>query len=164
MSEVMQHLQGLWYATALDLNMGYYNIRLDPDAQRICTLILPWSKYKYKRLPMGLSIATDVFQNKVSKLVSYLEYSRAYLDDLLCFTSGSFYDHLSKLDILFQSLLNAGLKINTSKSNFCTNKIEYLGYLITRYGITSLDNKTKAILNLDPPKNLKELRRVLGIV
>ena len=74
-----------------------------------------------------------------------------------------FHYHLSKLDILFQCLLNDGLKINVSKSNFCTDKIEYLGYLITRDGITSLDNKTKAILNLDPPKNIKELRKVLGI-
>jgi hypothetical protein len=32
-------------ATALDLNMGYYTIRLDPDASRICTIIFPWGKY-----------------------------------------------------------------------------------------------------------------------
>ena len=39
-SDVMQKLEGFQYATALDLNMGYYHIRLDPDAQKICTLIL----------------------------------------------------------------------------------------------------------------------------
>ena len=35
------------YATLLDLNMGYYTIRLDPDAQKICTIILPWGKYSF---------------------------------------------------------------------------------------------------------------------
>ena len=41
---VLQELEGFTYATALDLNMGYYTIRLDPDASRICTIIFPWGK------------------------------------------------------------------------------------------------------------------------
>eukprot|EP00804_Cyclotella_cryptica_P004471 CCRYP_006867-RA/>CCRYP_006867-RA protein AED:0.48 eAED:0.61 QI:0/0/0/1/0/0/3/0/91 len=41
-STVLQELEGFTYATALDLNMGYYTIRLDPDAPKICTIIFPW--------------------------------------------------------------------------------------------------------------------------
>jgi hypothetical protein len=40
-STVLQELEGFTYATALDLNMGYYTIRLDPDASKICNIILP---------------------------------------------------------------------------------------------------------------------------
>ena len=54
-STVLQELEGFTYATALDLNMGYYTIGLDPDASRICTIIFPWGKYSYKRLPMGIA-------------------------------------------------------------------------------------------------------------
>jgi hypothetical protein len=43
-STVLQELEGFTFATALDLNMGYYTIRLDPDASRICTIIFPWGK------------------------------------------------------------------------------------------------------------------------
>jgi hypothetical protein len=46
---VLQELEGFTFAMALDLNMGYYTIRLDPDASRICTVIFPWGKYSYKR-------------------------------------------------------------------------------------------------------------------
>eukprot|EP00804_Cyclotella_cryptica_P001372 CCRYP_014132-RA/>CCRYP_014132-RA protein AED:0.33 eAED:0.48 QI:0/0/0/1/1/1/2/0/616 len=41
-STVLQELEGFTYATALDLNMGYYTIRLDPDKSKICTIIFPW--------------------------------------------------------------------------------------------------------------------------
>jgi hypothetical protein len=41
-STVIQDLEGFTYATALDLNMGYHTIRLDPDMPKICTIILPW--------------------------------------------------------------------------------------------------------------------------
>ena len=40
-STVLQELEGFIFATASDLNTGYYIIRLDPDAQNICTTILP---------------------------------------------------------------------------------------------------------------------------
>ncbi len=40
-STVLQELEGFTFATALDLNMSYYTIRLDPDASRICTIIFP---------------------------------------------------------------------------------------------------------------------------
>ena len=39
---VLQQMEGFTFATSLDLIMGYYTIRLDSDAQKICTIILPW--------------------------------------------------------------------------------------------------------------------------
>jgi hypothetical protein len=60
--------------TALDLKIGYYHIKLDGDAQKLCTIVFPWRKYKYKCLPMGIKIAPDVFHNIMSKLVQDMEY------------------------------------------------------------------------------------------
>ena len=68
MSTIMQELEGFRYATALDLNMGYYTIRLDPASQDMCTIITPWGKYKYLRLPMGVMCAPDIFQEKCQTL------------------------------------------------------------------------------------------------
>jgi hypothetical protein len=39
------------FASALDLNMGYYHIKLDDDAQKICNIFFPWNKGKYKYKP-----------------------------------------------------------------------------------------------------------------
>jgi hypothetical protein len=82
-STVLQELEGFTFATALDLNMGYYTIRLDPDASKICTIIFPWGKYSYLRLPMGIAGFPDIFQAKMSELMVALEFIRTYLDDLL---------------------------------------------------------------------------------
>jgi hypothetical protein len=71
--DILQKIGGFTYATALDLNMGYYNIRLDPNAAALCTLILPWGKYKYLRLPMGIKNSPDIFQQKISDLMEGLE-------------------------------------------------------------------------------------------
>jgi hypothetical protein len=67
-------LKGFTYASALDLNMGYYTIRLDPEAQSLCTIVLDWGKYKYKGLPMGLAGSPDIFQEKMSNLMCGLDF------------------------------------------------------------------------------------------
>jgi hypothetical protein len=86
----LQELEEFTFATALDLNMGYYTIRLDPDASRICTIIFPWEKYSYKRLLMGIAGSSDIFQSNMSELMEILEYIQAYVDDLLCISRSSF--------------------------------------------------------------------------
>ena len=80
-ADVLQKLEGLSYATALDLNMGYYTVRLDFSSQKLCTIITPWGKYQYQRLTMGVNVSPDVFQEKISELMEGLEFVRTYLDN-----------------------------------------------------------------------------------
>jgi hypothetical protein len=148
---------------ALDLNMGYYIIRLDPNASRICTIIFPWGKYSYKRLPMGIAGCPDNFQSKMSELMEDLEYVQAYLDDLLCISRSSLEDHLETLEEVLRRLCNAGLKVNVEKLTFSALEIEYLGYILTRDGIKPQSNKVQAILKIQPLTNVKELRHFLGM-
>jgi hypothetical protein len=127
-STTLQELEGFTYATALDLNMGYYTIRLDPKAVEMFTIIFPWGKYSYLRLPMGYAGSADIFEAEMMDLMEALEYVRAYINDLLVITRGTLEDHLEKLREVLRRLREAGLKVNAAKSFFCTHKIEYLGY------------------------------------
>ena len=78
--------------------MGYYTIRLDPDAQKIWTIILPWGEYSYLRLPMGIAGSPDIFQSRMSGLMSDLDSIRTYLDDLLIISKSSFEEHIIELE------------------------------------------------------------------
>ena len=106
------------YGTSLDLNMGYYHIELSPNSKKLCTIVLPWGKYEYQRLPMGLCNSPDIFQERMSTLMQDLEYVRTYIDDLLCITNDNWDDHLEKLDEVFKRVRKAGLKVNAKKSFF----------------------------------------------
>jgi hypothetical protein len=145
----------------LNLNMGNYTIRLDPESSKICTIIFPWGKYSYQRLPMGFGGSADIFQASMMDLMASLDYVQAYIDDLLIITRGTLEDHLSKVDTVLTRLRDAGLKVNAAKSFFCTHEIEYLGYILTREGIKPQLKKVRAILALEPPQNVKGLRHFL---
>ncbi len=79
-STILQELEGFIYATTLDLNIGYYTIRLDPTASEMCTIIFPWGKYSYKKLPMGFGGSVNIFQAQIMDLMASLEFVRAYMD------------------------------------------------------------------------------------
>ena len=100
--------------------MGFYHIELTPNLSALCTIVLPWGKYEYLKLPMGLSNSPDVFQEKMGDLFADLENVRAYIDDLLVLTKGSWEDHLAKLNEVLTRLTKAGLKVNI-KNPFLVN-------------------------------------------
>ena len=66
--EMLLKLEGFQYGTSLDSNMGYYHIGLSENSSNLCTIILPWRKYRYKRLTMGVSNSPDIFQQKMNDL------------------------------------------------------------------------------------------------
>ncbi len=106
--------------------MGYYTIRLDPKAAKMCTIIFPWGKYSYLRLPMGFAGSADIFKVEMGNLMATLEYMRVYIDNLLVITKGSHDDHLNKLEQVFIKLCNAGLKVNVANAFLYTQETEYL--------------------------------------
>jgi hypothetical protein len=69
----LQELEGFIHANILDLNMGYYTIRLDPTAAEVCTIVFPWGEYSYQRLPMGFAELADIFQAEMGDLMATLE-------------------------------------------------------------------------------------------
>ncbi len=105
---------------------------------------------------MGIAGSPDIFQGKMSELMEFLEYVRAYLDDLLCISRSSLEDHLDKLEEVLRQLCDAGLKVNAEKLTFCALEIEHLGYILTRDGIKPQSNMVQAILVIQPPKGIKQ--------
>ena len=66
---LLHKLRGFQWVTTIKLNMGYHNILVDSESSKLCTVVLPWGKYEYLRLPMGLCNAPDIFQEKMENLI-----------------------------------------------------------------------------------------------
>ena len=60
-NEILLKLKGFQYATSLGLNIGYYHIWFSKNSSSLCTIILPWGKYCYKHIPMGVDKSPDIF-------------------------------------------------------------------------------------------------------
>ena len=111
---VLQELESFTFATALDLNMGYYILPLDwiqmhPKPAQSSSL---GTNTSMRLLPMGIADSPDFFHAKMMELMESLEYVQAYIYDLLWISRNSLEDHLEKLEEVLRRLHNAGLKVN----------------------------------------------------
>ena len=89
-------LESLKYTISISLNMGYYHIQIFEDTSKFCTIIIPWVKYHYKFLPMGVSNSPDIL--KMNELLQGFEFIRVYLNKILIIIKRGWKYHLQKLE------------------------------------------------------------------
>jgi hypothetical protein len=163
-SDILRKLSGLKYTTAVDLIMAYYQIPLYLEAQKLFTKILPWGKYQYKRLPMGVNTSPDIFQRIMYELLGDIPNIQVYLDDIRITSNGTFEEHAAIMEQVLERLQKANLRANLLKCFFGEAKIDYLGYEITRDGIKPQPKKVEARLKLSPPETKGQVRHFLGMI
>lgn len=66
--------------------------------------------------------------------------------------------------MVFQRLLDSGLRLKKSKCVFLVQEVSYLGYIISKDGVKADPAKIEAIKNIPRPQNVTELRSFLGLV
>jgi hypothetical protein len=163
-SDLLRKLSGLKYATEIHLIMGYYHIPLDLKTQRLCTTIMPWGKYQYKRLPMGVKTSPNIFQRIMYELLGDIPNIQVYLDDILITSNGTFEEHAAILEQVLDILQKANVQSKFTKMLFWWIQNRLLGYEITIHGIQPQPKKVEAILKLSPPKTKRQLRHFLGMI
>ena len=125
------------WANCIDFNLAYYAMRLNKESRKICVTYLTLSLYAYNLLPMGIKVATDVFQATMGEVFEYLNSMIIYLGDILVIGAGSYIEHLTVVSEVLRRLEANGMQINHEKIFWVRPEVEYLGFLITRDGITN---------------------------
>ena len=122
-----------------------------------------FGKYQFKAVPFGLAQAPAYFQQLISMVLQGCsDFTMAYLDDIIIFSRKKA-EHLKHIEIIFQKLKEAGLKLKESKCDFFKKEIHYLAHLISDKGIYPLPEKLDTIHNMPKPKNPKEIKQFLGL-
>ena len=85
-----------------------------------------------------------------------------YLDDIVAFGS-DFQVALHNLELVFQRLRSANLKLKPSKCCLFRRKVEYLGHVVSEDGIKACPSKIKAVKDWPTPKNV-QMCSVKGVV
>ena len=95
----------------------------------------PFGRYQFEAVPFGLAQAPAYFQQLISMVLQGCsDFTMAYLDDIIIFSKNE-EEHLKHIEIIFQKLKEAGLKLKESKCDFYKKEIHYLGHLISDKGI-----------------------------
>ena len=161
--DILSHRSGYKFLTKLDLSMQYYTFELDEASKDLCTIATPSGLYRYARLPMGVSTSPDMAQEIMEQVLSSLKDAEVYLDDIAAFSS-QFESHISLLEKILQRLQDNGFSVSPLKCEWAVQETDFLGHWLMPQGIKPYYKKVNAIVQLEKPKNLKQLRSFLGMV
>ena len=79
-----------------------------------------------------------------------------YIDDMMV-KSKIVFEHIGDLADIFKILRGHKLRLNASKCSFGVGSGKFLGYMVTHQGIEVNPDQVRAINNLRPPRNPKEV-------
>ena len=71
-------------------------------------------------------------------------------------------EHDEHLEAVLKRLVSAGVTLNTNKCEFSKSELKFLGHIVNQHGVQADLDKAKAILKIQPPKNISEMRRFVG--
>ena len=154
------------FISKIDLKNAYHQIKISDDSKEMTAFAIEGlGQFQYCRLSFGLCNAPREFQALIEKILGpkFAPFVGAYLDDIYVATE-DFDSHLYWLRKVIKALLDAKLTLNRKKCEFCLASLVYLGFRVDAEGLRPDEDKIKPILEYPAPRNIKEVRRFLGMI
>ena len=164
-SECLDVLKGKNFFTSLDLNSAYHQISIKPADRHKTAFTINGVKYQYAKMLFGAKNAPFCWTHLMTKVLGPMNFLRllVYLDDILVFSKG-FQTHLERLEETFIRLIEAKLKLKPSKCSMGHSQTRFLGFIVSRNGLIPNPVKVMAIANLEAPRNVKGVQRLMGLL
>ncbi|PNH10576.1 Retrovirus-related Pol polyprotein from transposon [Tetrabaena socialis] len=150
----------------LDLRQGFLQIPISPEDQAKTAYWVGNKLVCYNRMPYGLKNASAKFQRVMDYEISKSKLDHcaiSFIDDVLIW-SDTPEQHEKDVAAVLDMLHACGPRAHPDKSIFGADVIEYLGHNLSTFGISPHQAKVAAIMALQPPKNVSELRTQLGFI
>ena len=165
-NDIVDSLNGQKYFSTLDLTSGYWHVPVEQESIPKTAFVIPGGgHFEFLKLPFGMTNAVPTFQRLMATVLQGLLGTKClvYLDDVLVFGS-SFKEHLANLQVVFEAIRKAGLKLNPKKCVFAETKVKFLGYELSGEGLAPDSEKVSAIEEFPKPVDVSSLRSFLGMM
>ena len=167
--DILPDLANAKVFTKVDCKNGYWQVPLDQESTLLTTFSTPFGRYKWNRMPFGISPAGEIFQRRLDQAIEGLDGVRTVADDILTIGNGATMeeavrDHDAKLKALLKRCREKHIKLNHEKIDFKKTSMPYIGHLLTSEGVKADPSKIEAILSLPKPEDVAGVRHIMGTV
>lgn len=161
--DFLPNLTGAKIFSRLDIKSAYHHLELHPNSRELTTFLTRKGLMRYKRLAFGVNCAPEIFQKFMEEILFGAEGCMVMLDDIIIFAR-NIKEHDARLQEVKRRLKNNNLAINESKSKYCVQELDFLGFHLSQSGCRPTQEKVEAIRNFRQPESSAEICSFLGLV
>lgn len=161
--EMIAQLAGAKYFSKLDAAQGFWQLELDEPSSYLCTFITPFGRYRYRRLPFGISSAPEVYHKTVSQIFDGMDGVSTFADDIIVW-GNTREQHEKNLRAVLTRIKANNLKLNKEKCELFCSELTFIGDRVGADGVKMDPEKIKVVKDMQVPQNKKELQQFLGMV
>ena len=163
LDDMLSQLEGAKWFSKMDANSGFWQVEMAESSRPLTTFITPFGRFRFRKMPFGISAAPEFFQRQMEKILEGEKGVVCMMDDVLVFGDTEEI-HNARLRSVLGKLEGAGLTLNREKCEFGVDRVTFLGHVVSGEGVEVDPEKVRAITEMIPPSNRKELKRFLGMV
>ena len=166
--EIATRLSNAKVFSIFDVKNGFWHVELDTKSSMLTTFNTPFGRYRWNRLPFGISSAPEVFQRKMHEISEGLDGVEVVADDFLIIGYGKteeegLENHDKNLIKFLQRCRDKSLHLNAEKVQLRKKEINFIGHIATVDGITVGEGKIEAIQKMQAPTDPTGVKRILGM-
>uniref|UniRef100_A0A803Q709 Reverse transcriptase domain-containing protein n=1 Tax=Cannabis sativa TaxID=3483 RepID=A0A803Q709_CANSA len=149
----------------IDAYSGYNQIPMNPADEKHTSIITDRGLYCYRVMPFGLKNVGAKYKRFVNKIFTnqFRRNMEVYMNDVLV-KSKKARDLIKDLDETFTTLMKYQMKLNPAKCIFGNLSGKFLGFIVNERGIEANLEKIQALIDMELPKNRKEVQCLTGRV
>ncbi|XXG62522.1 hypothetical protein AAC387_Pa05g0863 [Persea americana] len=162
--ELCDQLQGAQFFFKIDLRSGYHQLRVRKEDIPKTAFRTRYGHFEFLVMPFRLTNAPTVFMTLMNKVFAPFldQFVVVLIDDVLVYSKFK-EEHEHKLRTSLQLLRDNQLYAKLSNCEFWLKQVAFLGYIISKDGLTVDPKKVAAVVNWGSPRNAAKIRSFLGL-
>ena len=169
LADILPEFSEAKYFSKLDVKEAYWHVVLDETSSKLITMITPFGRYKWNRLPFGLKVSSEIFQKKLISALAGLKRVFAVADDVVVLGCGktneeALANHEENLAQLQKRCEEHCIRLNEEKADLRKTQITFMGHVITSHGIEADPRKVEAIKPMPTPSDVSGVKRFCGMI
>ena len=161
--DILPELAKSKYKTLKDATSGYWHVVLDLASSLLTMFNTPWGIFRWLRLPFKLKIASDVFQERLGRVLRLLKGIHRIADDILIHGETEIQHDVRLLTLNETAGIN-NLSLNPDKIQFKSTDCKFFGHRLTPEGLKPDPEKIMAIVDMKLPQSIQSLQSSNGMV
>ena len=162
LEEITHKFKGSTIFSKLDARHGYWSVVLDEESSYLTTFNSPFGRFRFTRLPFGLCVSQDIFQQKMDFILEKCPGTVGIADDIAVHGPTE-EEHDANLYNLMLVAREHGLVFNLDKCVIKERMITFFGMLFSAEGVHPDPEKIEAIRAIQVPQDAQELQSFLSI-